>query len=405
MMKAQPQLCATNVTVGAGATRTGSVKPTMLVFGEDWHSLPSSSQHLTKALMDEFSIIWVNSIGLRQPHLGDGKRLWHKLRQVTTKAQPSCQEEAAIPQQVIAPKLWPLPQQAWLLQLNRALLKRQLQGVALDQIEYVWCALPCAVEYLPLLPNAKVIYYCGDDFAALAGVDHHKVAPLERRLLQQADLVLCASTTLQQRCEVHAKVTPQLLPHGVDLSHFSQPQPKPAGLPDKPILGFYGSLAEWIDFSLLEQLAQRFSDCQILLIGHQGQCPRSLLDRANVTLLPFMPHQQLAQYVQHFAVGLLPFKANQQIAACDPLKLREYLAAGIPVVSRPFAALQQYHVGVSQQRSVQAFADAIAAYLQQPPSAAAIQAQVQDASWRQRAEQVLQWLQIANNRQGFSSSN
>ncbi|WP_298441730.1 glycosyltransferase [uncultured Ferrimonas sp.] len=359
------------------------MKPSMLIFGEDWGRLPSSSQHLALALQKQFRLVWVNSIGLRQPRLTDLRRL---LRKGLAQSH-SAGEHAPFP--VIAPKVWPLAQSRWLQRHNRQQLARQLQPYG--DFDYIWCALPSAVDYLSLYPKAEVIYYCGDDFSALAGVQHQPVVECEQRLLARCQHLFCASETLLHKLP-HANAS--VLPHGVELVKFSRPQPRPDDLPEGPILGFYGSLAAWIDFELLHQLAQQLPQCQLVLIGHRGECPDKLLRLANVHLLPFKPHQQLPAYVQHFDVALLPFKRNAQIAACNPLKLREYLAAGVPVISSPFAALSQYRCGIATGEGWQGFVTQIVQTLQTKPHRAGIRRQVAGESWQHRADSLCQRLQL-----------
>lgn len=361
------------------------MKPKVLIFGEDWGRHPSSSQHLALALRDELEITWVNSIGLRQPGLGDLGRLLKK--GVATGSQKG----RNAPFTVIAPKLWPLASHPWLKKFNRTLLKAQLSP--LGPFDYVWCALPSAVDYLDLFPNSRVIYYCGDDFGALSGVDHRKVAPLERRLLERAHLVCCASEALRHKLGCHVS---HLLPHGVDLTHFSQPQARPPDLPPGPILGFYGALAPWLDYELLTELADLMPECNLVLIGPNLACPVSLLQRSNVHWLGSRDHEQLAAYAQHFDVALLPFRDCPQIKACNPLKMREYLAAGCSVVSTRFeAAMEQAGVDVTSGR--EEFLGQVLTRLIQPAPRVEQRRFVVDQGWQERGKQLLRLLQFASD--------
>ncbi|WP_417347508.1 glycosyltransferase [Ferrimonas sp.] len=360
------------------------MKLKMLIFGEDWGRHPSSSQHLALAIRDQVEITWVNSIGLRQPGMSDLGRLLKK--GVATGRQKG--ERA--PFTVVAPKLWPLATHPWLQTLNRSLLKAQLSE--LGPFDYVWCALPSAVEYLDLFPGSQVIYYCGDDFDALSGVDHEKVAPLERRLLNKAHLVCCASEALQQKLGCK---TCHVLPHGVDLTHFSHPRPRPLDLPDGPVLGFYGALAPWLDYPLLADLADRMPECNLVLIGPNLACPEALLEKTNVHWLGPRCHDQLAAYAQHFDVALLPFRDCPQITACNPLKMREYLAAGCSVVSTRFdAAIEQAGVDVTSGR--EAFMEQVLKRLNHPASRLDQRRSVVGQGWKDRGNQLLRLLQFAS---------
>ncbi|MDA1378997.1 hypothetical protein PCI56_02935 [Plesiomonas shigelloides subsp. oncorhynchi] len=158
----------------------------------------------------------------------------------------------------------------WARAINRRLLRRQirrtLQQLQLTDCQPVlWLSLPTGVDLIGQLNERAVIYYCGDDFSALSGVDHTAVSLLERELAEKADLILAASPALVQRFPADKT---QLLPHGVDIRLFSTPQARAADLPSgKPIAGFYGSISEWIDTELLAQTAERLPHWNFVLIG------------------------------------------------------------------------------------------------------------------------------------------
>lgn len=388
----------------------------LVVFGEDWGAHPSSTQHLIRRLARDYRILWVNSIGLRRPRLclrdlrRVGEKLHNMLQPVTAQALPA--SPAGL--QIVQPRVLSWPGNPLARQLNRLLLGRQLrQAMAAMGMQrpLLWSSLPSAVEVLDLLDPAAVVYYCGDDFAALAGVDHAAVQRQEQQLVARADLVLAASSALQARFPA-AKT--RLLAHGVDARPFASDYPRPADLPSgKPIMGFYGSLSSWLDIDLLLAVARALPYWNLVLIGPLQCDLGALLQLPNVHWLGPRSHSQLPAYVQHWQVSLLPFLDNAQIRACNPLKLREYLASGKPLVSTDFPALAGYrqHVRVAQgapdfvQAIRQAGLDAPAQapqWLEQVHSWAAVsqlgearqarQASVAEDSWEVRAELLQRWL-------------
>lgn len=367
------------------------MKPTLLVFGEDWGRHPSSSQHLVAQMAKTFRIIWVNSIGLRSPSMDDMGRLISK-GVALSRGAPKKAIRAGQPDRVIAPKVWPMAQSEFVRRINRTMLASQLKDCG--PIDYIWCALPSAVDYLPMFPDAKVIYYCGDDFESLAGVDHQLVADQEQRLASRADYLFCASRALVEKHKHHGA---QYLPHGVDYRRFAQHRERAQDLPDGPIVGFYGSLSQWIDYSLLESMVDLLPEIQLVLIGENHCCPDSLLNKDNVHWLGPKPHHQLAQYSQYFDVALLPFVRNGQIAACNPLKLREYLAAGVPVVSVDCPEVEEFAVGVAVATSDEEYIAKVLMCLLNPKDKPAIRTQVVGQSWQARAEALVSQLQPEKN--------
>jgi len=363
----------------------------LIVFGEDWGAHPSSSQHLVSHLARDRGVVWVNSIGLRKPRLSaaDLGRAAGKLGAALRGGRTAAARVPA-PGPVVQPLALPMAEGAFGRAVNRALIGRSVRRAARGLTRpVVWAALPSAVQALGALGEAAVVYYCGDDFGALAGVDHAAARRMEAELADRADLILAASETLAARFPAHKT---RLLPHGVDHALFATPAPRPADLPqDGPVAGFYGSLAPWIDLDLIAATARLLPDWRFLLIG-PAQADLAALDGVeNIQRLGARPHAALAGYAQHWQAGLIPFRDTPQIRACNPLKLREYLAAGQPVVSTDFPALAGYRDLVRVAATPEDFAAALRASLADQ-GAPARRAAVAGESWAARAAAAAGWI-------------
>ncbi len=336
----------------------------IIVFGEDWGSHPSSTQHLMKHLSKNYQLVWVNSLGLRRPKLTlrDGKRAWGKLKSMMQQRHTSEQtcEMASFP--VIEPKVIPWPSNPLARLLNGRLLKKRLTPVIPnDTRPILWTSLPSAVDVVGKLNEKAVIYYCGDDFSSLAGVDHEAVTKMEEELVTKADLILVASDALGKKFPPEKTI---VLTHGVDYEHFAHPipetTPRPSDLKEgRPIVGFYGSIAEWIDTEMIARVAKKLPDWEFVFIGPVQTDISELMKITNVSFLGPKPHHELPIYAAHWQVSWLPFKQCGQIDACNPLKLREYLALGKPIVTADFPALAPYQHLVHAAHDTASFVAAI----------------------------------------------
>ena len=377
----------------------------LIVFAEDWGGLPSSTQHLIRQLATNRKVIWVNSIGLRSPRFSwrDLKRIWQKITAQATIYNQHDQQGVQLHVcqlsnfHLVNPLTIPAPRSQLARWLAVKLLQLQLQPVIkraqLDNT-LLWLSLPTAVDMAGKLGESALLYYCGDDFSALAGVDHETVSLREQALFEQADLVIAASAKLLQKCPPNRS---HLLTHGVDYRLFSTPQPRAHDLPNdgRHIAGFYGSLSEWLDLPLLQAIISKLPDWHFVFIGNAVIDLTPLNHFANVHLLGERPHQQLPAYSQHWTVSLLPFRDNAQIQACNPLKLKEYLAAGRPVISTPFPAVHDFAAFVHIANSSADMVNALqrCAHPSQSSCAHAQQASVATDSWTARAAQLSTWLQ------------
>lgn len=376
----------------------------LLMFGEDWGGLPSSTQHLAKAMLAGGDrILWVNSLGLRRPRLTDGRRLLTKLVAATRPRSPALVSSGPRPQHILAPFAPPVPRPGveraiagrWLArQVRRALRENDLAARPI-----FWTSLPTATPVLDHLAVSATVYYCCDDFSALEGVDHAAVTEYEEELAHRADLILVSSPDLAAK---FPNTKTRVLLHGADTEMFGTPHPRPADVPtDRPTVGFYGSLAGWIDWDWLGTLARLLPDWDVQLIGpakpESAQALARLAQLPNVRLLGPRPHAALPAYVQAWTAALLPFRDIAQIQACNPLKLREYLAAGTPSIATDFPAARAYSPEAYIARSVTEAA-AYLRSLQQLPAAQAVQAararqhRVAGESWTARAAMIRTYL-------------
>jgi len=180
-----------------------------------------------------------------------------------------------------------------------------------------------------------VVYDCLDDFPGLS--DH------EELMLTRADLVLCCSRELMAK---HQDKHPQmkLLPNGVDCKHYQAdkhpipPEMRLIRSAGRSVIGFTGAFhTEWVDAEMLYNLADSKCCWQFVVIGenyHWDFDNGSRITPPNLFYLGMLPYDVLPSYVRFFDIGIIPFLDNQIARAADPVKLYEYLAAGLPVVSR-----------------------------------------------------------------------
>lgn len=365
----------------------------LIVFGEDWGSHPSSTQHLIHHMPGQRKVVWVHSIGLRRPRLGvaDVGRAFRKVgRAVWPQGGGGGEARPEGGPRVVQPLILPMARGQAARAINRALLARGVGGAAREsglRRPVLWTSLPSAVDAIGALGEAAVVYYCGDDFGALAGVDHQTARAMEAELADRADLILAASPMLAARFPAHKT---HFLPHGVDHALFASPAVRAEDMPSgMPVAGFYGALAPWLDLDLIASVARVLPHWRFVFVGPVQTDVTAIASLPNVTLLGARPHTALPGYARHWTAGIIPFRDNAQIRAANPLKLREYLAAGRPVVTTEFPALGPYRQHVTVAGSAADFAAALeATRADNPAMADQRQASVAGDSWTARAAQA-----------------
>jgi glycosyltransferase involved in cell wall biosynthesis len=388
----------------------------LIVFGEDWGGLPSSTQHLVSQLAKQRKVVWVNSIGLRRPGFNwrDIKRALNKLSgNIFPGLKPECgkridsgdvfaTDKKAIDLpgdnfHIVYPRTLPVPRSRLGRWFAARLLVSQVMPVVRQaglRSPVLWVSLPTAVDVVGKLGESMLVYYCCDDFSALAGVEHDTVTRREAELFEKADLILFASDELAGK---FPSVRSYLLPHGVDFSLFSRPVPRAPDLPNdgRPIAGFYGSISEWLDITMLEETIEQLPHWHFVFIGKPVVDISVLRDLPNIHFLGERPHHQLPSYSQHWTASLLPFVDNAQIRACNPLKLSEYLATGRPIISTSFPAMEAFRGLVQIANTTAAMVEALTASMSLDCLAAfpgALRDTVAENGWAARANQASQWI-------------
>lgn len=378
----------------------------LVAFAEDWGRHPTSSQHLIRCLAAERRVLYVNSLGLRRPRLNasDATRATRKvmaaigLNQATSQSDAIDQPDSIVDTppnlDVISPIAVSWPSSRLAYQFNRNLLRRQLcRELAARKFDrpVLWLSLPTALSVVGALNERAMVYYCCDDFGSLVGVDHAPVMAMERKIVEQADLIFTTSDVLAERMPHHKTI---MVPHGTDLGHFGTSQPRASDLPDSPkIAGFYGSIDARLNLDMLMKSAKRLPDWEFVLIGPISTDISALSAHHNIHVLGPRPYRDLPRYVQHWHVSLILYRFDEQVRAGNPLKLREYLAAGTPIATIEVPAVKDYADLLSICSDPDGYAAAIVAASTDAARNGERRAAVANDSWQSRANLISQSLE------------
>lgn len=343
---------------------------TILCFASGYDAPPTSKHHVMHLLAERNQVLWVNYHASRAPTASTSDLFYiaKKLKQVVAgikSPRPNLH--------VLTPLVVPLPSSRAAKKLNRMLLVQQirqaLRKVAAGPVQF-WSFTPDVSYLLGLFHEEKVIYYCVDDHSQFTGYDVSQVLAEEEVLCRKADLVVTTSLALQD-AKAPFNANTLLLPHGVDYEHFSQALAEDLPAPDDiasiphPRLGFFGLIRDWVDLDLVAELARRRPEWHFVMVGDSTIDLAGYRSLSNLHFLGRKPYQELPAYCRAFDVGLIPFKINALTLAVNPIKLREYLAAGLPVVSSPLPEVALYDRWVKVAEGSDAFQNAIAEVLAQ----------------------------------------
>lgn len=203
----------------------------------------------------------------------------------------------------------------------------------------------------------KVIYDFVDELSSeISGYDiTSKMIEDHEKLLMDKDNVLVVSTAKKLK-EIANKFRGEsenniLAPNAVNLEDFKKygheigEKIQSIVNKGKPIIGYYGALAKWFDYKLIEKLAKERDNYEIVLIGmdYDGSYEQSnLKNYSNISYIGMIDYKDLISYSRCFDVCIVPFVKNDITDSTSPLKIFEYMALEKPIVTTDINECENY---------------------------------------------------------------
>jgi hypothetical protein len=187
-----------------------------------------------------------------------------------------------------------------------------------------------------------LVYHCYDEIrGAHPWLQKHGVA-LEERLLKMVDGTIVTSKGLYEAKKGQTKAC-YVVKNAVNIDLFSQ------GFQDeiKPekVVGYIGSIDERLDYDLLVHLLELMPDTKFVFVGRVttdfGE-EQVLTKYPNAELTGAKLPEELPGYLKTFSAGIIPFVKSDFTKGIYPMKINEYLAAGLPVISTDFSNLDDF---------------------------------------------------------------
>ena len=372
------------------------VDKNIICFAKDMGEDPTSCNHVLNGLARYNRVLWLNSISTRSPNLGSGRDLGKIFRKI--KASLAATRQISDQMWLYTPLVLPFHHRPWAVKLNRLFLRWTFRRLRrkLGMTKYqLWTFVPTSSPYLSALDADKIIYYCTDNWSSFSSVDGSRIADMMGDQARQADLVFATSHSLMEKLKEFNPNT-HLAAHGVNYSQFAHALdddlPLPADVADLkgPVLGFYGLIEDWMDHDLLCYLAEKHADWNIVLVG-KVCVDTTRMDRfPNIHMVGRKQHSELPAYCKAFTVGLIPHIVNDLTRHMNPIKLREYLSAGLPIVSTNLPEVLYYGEHCAVTHNYDEFEEACAAAIRDntPEARRRRSESMKNETWEARLKQI-----------------
>lgn len=332
--------------------------------GEDWwyHNRGHFDMQIMRRLSARVPVVYVNSIGMRTPRASEGRmfrtRVARKLRSIG-RGLRRVDEGLWVTSVLTRPGFVRGGMQERML----AWQVRRASGLAGIERPLVWVACPAAARCAGLLGASGLVYQRTDRYESFEGVRVDHVRSADRSLKQRADMTVFCSRRLMEQ-ERHEARSAAFVDHGVDYERFADAGDAPVEPEDlrgvrRPRVGFIGGIdSHTFDPRLFCEVASALSEVEFVLVG-ACSLPEGWCGLANVRMLGRKQYEDVPGYMASCDVLIMPWNKSSWIRACNPVKLKEYLAVGRPVVSVPFPELERFGPHVRVAGDAEGFVSAI----------------------------------------------
>ena len=319
--------------------------PTILCFSTvDWDYLWHRPQAVMSRFVQEgYRILYVDTLGLRSPKLGDLPRIASRLHNRFRARHDGLQQpEAGV--HVFSPLLLPFlnSRLAHRINVHRLVsrLRRHLAQIGSDDL-IIWVYLPTWTVWacVQQLPHRLLVYEAIDALDSNPAGVSMDYEPAEQSILQRADLVIATSESLYQEKIAHNSNT-HWVPSGVAAAFFEEGKAaaEVEAIPS-PRIGFFGTLDHRLDLERMRAQARAHPEWSFVLIGPARCDIGALVAEENVHVLGPRPHSELPRYLRGLDVLWLPYVVDDFTRHVYPAKIYECLALGAPVVATALPSL------------------------------------------------------------------
>jgi glycosyltransferase involved in cell wall biosynthesis len=379
--------------------------------GEDWwyHNRGHFDFQIMRRLAQSMPVLFVNSIAVRMPSLKEkglfAERISRKLKSLA-RGVVNVENNFWVFSPASIPGATGQKLSGWALapQIKHAARRAGITRPLL------WVHCPAGASLVKEIDAAAVVLQRTDRFEAFPEADPAIVGAQIAYLKTHADLVIYCNKHMMT--EEEAQTRRQLLvTHGVDLETFIAAGDAIHSTPvdmqhmRRPRIGFIGGIdAHTFDPELFLTIARQLEGMNFVMIGGSS-LPEDWCTLPNVTFLGRKPYDEVASYMAAMDVLIMPWNQSDWIKACNPIKLKEYLAVGRPVVTTDFPALEGFRDLVFTASSAEDFADKIRIALVSDRKIEAARRRIATESWDAKAALVMENLQeIARKKQGSSEA-
>lgn len=386
----------------AAATPLISGKNILILSPSEWGDNAVSNMQIAALLSERNTVAYIETMGGRMPRITELGRVFSRIKSFLFGAKAVRSKRGLDPRNVhiITPLAIPIYGNKCVEKFNTAILTWQVRRV-LKRLKMscpiVWSFSPRWAPIVEKIDHELLIFHCVDGLHTYDSSDVFKNK--FETVVRQSDIVFTPGILLESQLKALNQNTYRI-GHGCGSDHLfiNEEARLPSDLVDipEPRVIYAGTLANWVDYSLLIKVAGILPNISFVLIGYvHALAPydqvEKLIGLPNVFHLGYKNFRELPHYYRGCTVGIVPYQAdNEHIQYSTPTKFLDYCAAGIPIVSTRYPAAESLKDVVVCASTAVEFATAIVTGIDSDTSLAVARrkAYAKDHTWERQVAKM-----------------
>ncbi|MGE1111798.1 glycosyltransferase [Priestia megaterium] len=263
-----------------------------------------------------------------------------------------------------------------------------------QEIDLLWMTNVKMFKLSDKIKYRFMIHRMADDFSGFKGA-YKNLIYLQDRVIEKSNLVVVTAKNL---LDIAYKKNKNViyLPNGVDTARFNENKylvPEEYKNLNRPIIVYVGAIEEWFDYELINKSASILKEYAFVIIGNTNDKIKEVFkENENIYLLGKKNHNEIPSYLVHADVGIMPFVDNKLTNSIHPLKLYEYFAAGLPVVSRKLEEVNHMNSPAQLYENQHEFVGMLKELVEEKTNKEELSAYAESNTWNNRYKQLKQFI-------------
>lgn len=280
-------------------------------------------------------------------------------------------------------------------------LKNKLRQKGFDKVDLIYIDSTYQSFFLDIIEYEKAFFRIADKNSGFSKFTS-QMETIEKMMARKVDLIIYSAKNLEHSIDVLDPKEKRFIPNGVNFAHFSKGnKSKPIDFQNipRPIAVYVGAISNWFDFNLVNFAAEHLPHISFVIIGNKNQALMQLEQNKNVFILGTKNYSELPGYLYNSDVGIIPFNLAENpdlVNSINPLKMYEYMACGLPVVSVEWDELKNLNSPAILAKTYEEFTTAIQNIIsgEIEMNKSVLQKYAESNDWKQRINKFISDLDI-----------